>query len=430
MRSDETPRTAWLPSALTRMHTRPRLIAAAAAVAIMLWHGSNSAGAKTCTYAPTYPSAIGRHAFMLATATAATVAAPFDTTRAYVRLVPAQLMTVSDVAGYQADALRRGLRASGGSAVFVRQLIGAGCGPQLAMDGAPDTGGVSGLYVGVPRASDQWIDHRPTFDIFPARDYPLPQRLSRPGGLLGRARQDSTPTMTASELFTMYRALWVESVSAGDAADIERRLRRWIANNQRVARKRPGGTVATHMLMEVTDSVIASHPIPFGGTFAITVAAGTDSLVLYGRTSRRARLWINHVINDRATGIPVAMSPRSFAIDITTSMSRAGFDASSLQINPCSPVAVVVIALPIVPDADSTWRGEMDPASFLDCAPPGSTLAGFTRHAPTPGFNSGPTSVTFRRHADGRITFDARTGNDSSRGIVVHGERGSSELWQ
>ena len=430
MRSDATPRMACLPSAITRMHTRPRLIAAAAAVAIMLWRGSNSASAKTCTYEPTYPSAIGRHAFMLATATAATVAAPFDTMRAYVRLVPAQVMTVSDVAGYQAEAIRGGLRASGGSAVFVRHLIGSGCGPLPAMDGALDTAGVNGLYVGVPRASDQWIDRRPTFDVFPSPHYPLPQRLRGRGGFLGNARLDSAPTMTASELFTMYRALWVESVSAGDTADIERRLRRWIANNQRVARKRPAGTVATRMLMEVTDRVIASHPIPFGGTFAITVAAGTDSLVLYGRTPRRARLWINHVISDRATGIPVAMSPRSFAIDITTSMSRAGFDASSLEINPCSPVAVVVNALPIVPDADSTWRGEIDPASFLDCTPPGSTLAGFTRQAPTPGLNSGPTSVTFRRHADGRITFDARIAADTSRGIVVHGERVSSELWQ
>jgi hypothetical protein len=306
-----------VPSALTRMHTRARLIATAAAVATVLWHVSASAGAKSCTYVPTYPSAIGRHSFMLGTATAGTVAAPIDTQHMYARrMVPAQVMTVSDVAGYQAEAIRGGLRASGGSAVFVRHLVGAGCGPRLAMDGALDTAGVNGLYLGVPRASDQWIDGRPTFDVFPAPLYPLPQRLSGTGGLIGSARRDTTPTMTASELFTMYRALWVESVSAGDADEIERRLRRWIANNQRVARKRPGGTVATHMLMEVTDSGIASHPIPFGGTFAITVAAGPDSLVLYGRTSRRARLWINHVTNDRATGIPVAMSPRSFAIDI------------------------------------------------------------------------------------------------------------------
>jgi hypothetical protein len=241
-------------------------------------------------------------------------------------------------------------------------------------------------------------------------------------------REDTTPTMTASELFEMYRALWAESVSPGDTS-VERRIRRWIASNQGVARKQPAKQVASEMLMALTDTAIASHPIPFGGTFAITVVvAGTDSLILYGRTPRRTRLWMNDVTTD-VTGVPVAMSPRAFAIDITTSMSLAGFSRSSLQINPCRPIAVVVDALPIVPDADSTWRGEIYPASFLDCAPSGSALAGFTREAPTPGFNSGPTSVTFRRHADGRITFDARTAQDSSRGIVVHGERVSSESY-
>jgi hypothetical protein len=412
------------------MHTRPRLIGATAALATALWHVAASAGAKSCSYIATYPSAIGRHAFMLGTATARTVAAPIDTPYVYARrAVPAQLMAVSDVAGYQAEAIRRGLHASGGTAVFVRYRIGQGCGPDLAPDGALDSAGVNGLYVGVPRATDRWVDGRPTFDIFRAPHYPLPQRLSGPSGHLVITRQDPTPTMTASELFAMYRALWAESVSPGDTS-VERRIRRWIASNPGVARKQTAKRVATEMLMALTDTAIALQPIPFGGTFAITVVvAGTDSLVLYGRTPIRARLFANDVTTERITGVPVAMSPRSFAIDITTSMSLAGLSRSSLQINPCPPIAVVVDALPIVPDADSTWRGEMYPASFLDCAPPGSTLAGFTRQAPTPGFNSGPTSVTFRRHADGRITFDARTAQDSSRGIVVHGERVSSEFY-
>ena len=92
---------------------RPFAFAAAA-----ISERSHDAAAPACTRTFEYPSSIGRQTFMLATATAATVAAPADTQYAqYWRAAKAQIMKVAGVAGFQSDAIRRGLRASGGTAV-------------------------------------------------------------------------------------------------------------------------------------------------------------------------------------------------------------------------------------------------------------------------------------------------------------------------
>ena len=114
-----------------------------------------------------------------------------------------------------------------------------------------------------------------------------------------------------------------------------------------------------------------------------------------------------------------------------TALSVEGFGRRFAETNLCGSIPVVIDALPIVPGADSTWRGEIYPGNILECAPPGSPLDGFPTRPPKPGSNSdGPARVTFRRHPDGRVTFDARTTSDRSRGIVVQGERISTELYQ
>ena len=407
------------------MHARPFVIAVVAAA--MTWQFSDMSVASRCSYFARYPSAIGRQTFMLATATAGTVTAPLDTPHVYnPRTATAQVMAIADVAGYQSEVIRRGLRTSGRTAAFVRYQVGMSCAPFPAFDGALDSIGVNGLYVGRPRPADRWIDGRPTFDIFMAPHYPLPQRLSGPSGHVVSTRVDSTPTMTAAELFTMYRALWAESVSVGDVS-VGRRIRRWLQGNSRTARKQPEDQVAMDMVAAVTDARIAANPIPFGGTFAISVVVpGVDSLVMYGQTSSRTRIWTSDIIRDSVTGVPVASVPRSFAIDVTTAASIEGFARSSIRLNPCSPIPIIVDDLPIVPDADSTWRGQVWPTAFLECAPPGSALHAVTLPGATRSFFSGPTSVTFRRHADGRVTFEALGIGGGSPGILARGERVSS----
>jgi hypothetical protein len=209
------------------------------AIAAVSWTAANVAAAPRCSYVATYPSAIGRHTFMLATATAGRMTAPLDTfDGSGGLLVQAQVMRMDDVAGFQSELVRYGLRSSGGSAVFIRYRIGAGCGPVPAHDGAFDSVGVSGLYVGHPRPANRWIGGRPTFDILRAQHYPLPQRLRGPSGHVVITVVDSTPTMTADELFTMFRALWSESASVNDRS-VERRIRHWLESNPRAARKQP-----------------------------------------------------------------------------------------------------------------------------------------------------------------------------------------------
>jgi hypothetical protein len=242
-------------------------------------------------------------------------------------------------------------------------------------------------------------------------------------------RHDSTPTMSAAELFTMYRALWAESVSVGDVS-VEPRIRRWLESDPRAARKQPAEQVAMDMLSAITEARIAENSIPFGGTFAITVVVpGVDSLIMYGQSSSRTRPWIVDVIRDTITRVPTASFPRSFAVDVTTAASLDGFARSSIRINPCAPIPIIVDELPIVPDADSTWRGQMWPTGFLECAPTGSVLAGLTRSRTIPAFDPGPARVTFRRYPNGRVTFEAQATRGGSPAILVRGERVSAATY-
>ena len=139
--------------------------------------------------------------------------------------VPAQVMTISDVAGFDEETIRRGLRASNGTAVFVRYPISMACTPWPARDGALDTAGTHGLYVGTPRPRDRWIDGRPTFDMHKAPHLPLPQRYAGPSGYSVSWIAISTPHMSADELLTMYRARGTETVSVTDTS-VHLRIRR------------------------------------------------------------------------------------------------------------------------------------------------------------------------------------------------------------
>lgn len=412
-----TVATACIALAIGAWSARPFAFAAAA-----ISERSHDAAAPRCTRTFAYPSSIGRQTFMLATATAATVAAPADTQYAqYAPTAKAQIMKVADVAGFQSDAIRRGLRASDGTAVFVRYVTSSGCGPFPAYDGALDSVGLNGLYVGRPRPTKWWIDGRPTFEIFPAPDFPLPQRAVRyvPAG-------DTTPTMTAHEMFTMYRAFWAESVSVDDPW-VERRIRQWIKNNPETTRKRPAAGVAVGMARAVLDARLAATPSPFGGTFVIHVSVpGVDSLVMYGQTSTRPRDWIGDARRDSSTGLVLALGARSYAIDITTASSLEAFQQSPWRINHCSPIPIVVDPLPIVARTDSAWTGQVYLSAFLDCAPRGSTLQSLTLPGATRSLFSDETTVTFRLHADGRLTFEARGIRDGDLGILARGERVSN----
>lgn len=399
---------------------RMRRLIIAVAVCIIGWRLTDVARAAACTYSATYPPAVGRHTFLMATATSRSVAAATDSTWELFRArpVPGQIMTIDDVAGYQADVIRNGLRASGGIAVFVRYGVSSGCGPFADTDGDFDSVGVNGLYVGHPRPPDRWIDGTPTFDILrAAAHYPLPQRL---GGRRFRVG-DTTSTMSAPELFVMYGALWSESVTAHDTS-VEPRIRRWARSNPDAARKLPAEMVASRMSMEMIDSLTAQHTVPFGGTFRVTVVVpGVDSLVMFARNLPTTRSWQNDVVHDSLTGVPVALVPQSFAVDLM--MAESVDSSGSLKIYPCGAIAVIVNELPIVPVGDSIWRGETYPTGFLDCAPPGSALARLTRSEIMRRFADEPSTMVFRRHRDGRVTFSVSARRGGSTGLVVRGER-------
>jgi hypothetical protein len=390
-------------------------------------HSANVAAATRCSYQPIYPSAVGRSTYLLASATRDSVTASVDTANTPAsRTVPAQVMRIDSVTGFQADIIRDGLRASGGTAVFIRYMT---CYSAPFTDGAFDNAGVSGLYVGRPRSAAQWIDGRPTFDVFRADHFPLPQQFWG-RNTIPPPIADSTPVMTSAQMFAMYRTLWAESVVVDDRT-VEQRIRRWLASNSREARIQPTEQVASGMLSAITQAKVQANPIPFGGTYAITlVVPGIDSLVAFGQTSYRTRPWTSSLTRDSATGVPFAVETSGFAVDFMMSTTLAALFRPQGGIGPCAGVPIIVDRLPIAATADSTWVGEMWPSGFFQCMPVGSVLYDLllpgVRMTPVP---LGRTSVRFRRHADGRITFEARLTENGITRILVHGERLSTESY-
>jgi hypothetical protein len=407
---------------------RVRIGAVAAGVAIGALHLGQTDGVARCSYIAGYPSATGQNTYMLATATSDTVRATVDTPQAFMRQeVPAQLMRIDDVAGYQEAKVQRALRAGDGKAVFIRYVISPSCSPYPARDGAIDSAGTNGLYVGRLRPSAQWVGARPTFDIFKAPHFPLPERFGGPSGHFVATIQDSTPVMTARELFRMYQTLWAESVTADDRA-VEQRIQRWITRHPEQARKQPTRQVADGMIWGMTQTKVESSPIPFGGTFAIDVlVSGVDSVRLYGQTHAEARTWIVDVRRDPATQLALGVHIRSYSIDINTAAELE--NDRPVEAKKCAQIPTIIDELPIATQTDSTWHARMYIEGFLRCAPHASKLSGVTwpqmASSRLPG---GATPVSFRLHADGRITFDATISNGADT-MIIRGERISTKTF-
>jgi hypothetical protein len=309
--------------------------------------------------------------------------------------------------------------------VFVRYSVGTHCGPVPAPHGLLDSVGVNGLFVGVPRLENDWIAGRPTFDIYNAGQYPLSRRHSAPGGQLVVASRTDSLTMTAPELFTMYRALWSDSVFAQDST-VQRRLLRWSATNREAALKHPAQEVADGMLRAVAEARVAAFPVPDGGTFDISVVVpALDSMAVSGRINQLAHVWRGDTQRDSISGLPITFAKHTFAIYLELTADPTVVAESARRILPCwQIVPIIVDSLPIVPSADSTWQGKMWPMGFLECAPAGSRLKELSQT--TRGHNSEAALVTFRRHADGRVSFEGRARGPGERDIYVRGERTSA----
>ncbi len=377
-----------------------------------------------CSYLASYPQAFGQWTYMLATATPQRIDAPIDTPY-YSRPhnVLAQLMRVSDVAGYQAEVIREGLQAGDSGAVFVRYRIGPSCAPFPAFDGLFDTVGEHGLYVGKPRRREHWVGGRPTFDVYRAQHFPLPQRLGAASGHVVIVKVGSRPTMSSSDLFAMYRTLWAESIGVADVA-VHERILHWIAMNPTAATKQPTEEVAIDMLSAVQQAKIAASSVPYSGIYAITaVVTGMDSVTMFGRTKLRSMPFEYEIVRDDSTGVPINMQARSYAIDLTTARTRDGFEGPNLTFNECSPIAIVVNDLPIRLAADSSWSGDMSPSRVLSCAAKGSVLHSLTVPHAVHSVAFGPARVTFQKHPDGRVTFEANSVADGKASVFVRGER-------
>lgn len=184
----------------------------------------------------------------------------------------------------------------------------------------------------------------------------------------------------------------------------------------------PTAEVAGALLAALADTTRRVYPIPLSGTFAITITApSVDSMVVSGTTTGIARTWSMDIVRDQRTGIPIAWRPLTFAVDITTARFVGGVSRDSVVHNMCSPVPIIISALPIAL-ADSAWSGEYWPGGFFQCAPSGSPLFALSKSAEGRAFMNTKAIMTFRAHADGRVTLSSETQQNDPR-IVVRGER-------
>jgi hypothetical protein len=384
--------------------------------------------ASRCSYVARFPPAIGRHSFLMAVASSRTVSAVAEVSapRPSRSTVPAQIMTVRRVAGLRADEIRDGLRTSGDSAVFIRYLIDPGCGPFAPADGAFDSFGTGGLYIGVPRTRSEWIGGRPTFDVFKAEHLPLPERLDRPkyGAHLVLGGPDTGRLMSSDELFDLYASVWSESVVPGDTSTWTR-VRDWLARNPTTARKRPASEVANRAMSMVAEAPTWGRPVALGGTYRVAIAIpGIDSLVIDGRTATAPRVATTDVQRDSTTGIITRSIGTSFVINLVLAPSAAAFDQYTGR-GGCASVPITVTRMPIVLDSDSSWTGEIALPNVRDCLSETSALRRAWLRAQARGGMQGSLPVIFRKRADGSVFFDAHASRNQDVGISIHGERTS-----
>ena len=379
--------------------------------------------APRCSYIARFPEAIGRHTFIMANATDRTVEITISG-----RTVPAQLMRVESVAGLAADSIRSGLRSSDGTAVFVRHVISPSCGPMPASDGALDSVGTRGLYIGAPRPMSAWIAGRPTFDVLRAEHQPLPERVDRPrnSGHLVFTRPDTGTLMSADALFDLYGTLWTESVAIGDTS-VWIRARDWLGRNQANARKHPAREVIDRAVRMVEEARTYGRPVPYGGTFAITVMTPRgDSAMLYARTMTQPRAWMWDVAKDSASGITTRAIARSFAVDLWIANSFETFRED--RVGPpgtCATIPIIVDRMPIVPRGDSTWAGELHLSGLDQCAPEGSVLRRVLIGPDGREVIGGPIPVKIGKDGRGGVAIEASAERQGRLLMTLRGERTS-----
>lgn len=234
---------------------RVALFGGAVVVSLATWAAAGDGAAAACSMIVGFPSPIGRATFMMAHSTEASVTAPIEARYGYpsrnatpmtdsvfpfsLRSVPAQVMKIERVTGYQADSIDAGLRARGDSAVFVRYWYGPSCAPIAAGDGGFDGPGTYGLYRGVPRPRSAWIGGRPTFDVFLYLRMPYPSRLMESGYARGT---HASNVMTANELFDLYAATWAESGVPRDSL-LRKRACDWVRRHRSLVTRVPAAEI-------------------------------------------------------------------------------------------------------------------------------------------------------------------------------------------
>lgn len=161
------------------------------------------------------------------------------------RAIYGQAVTVHQLRGFAAGAAESAFARSGArEAVLIPWDYDAGCqAVPWARSARWVSDGRTGFYRARPRATAEWIDDRPTYDVFRADIEPYPHGLFFQRGYRGSDSAQAADALTAAEYFNLYEALPDRGEATRDPTGALRRLADWEASHPGEAGRFPATRV-------------------------------------------------------------------------------------------------------------------------------------------------------------------------------------------
>ena len=279
--------------------------------------------------------------------------------------------------------------------------------------------GSRGFYRGRLRSRRDWVDGRPTIDVygaawegFPASPWSHPMAAGM-------------PKLSADELYDLYDRLPTREEVVDRPYGAVSALVEWRREAGVVADRYPAPTIL-EAAFEVAEVVrVRQEPIPFAGTYRIGVESGGDTL---------ASFWLRTGESGAAPWSPartvgqreVSASPAPSGAVAAPASLASRMDALENAAPACERKTALggsETATTIGENAHG-WRAELSLSLVASCFPDDEVLSELTRAPGSPDSDdSGPFPGAFLRENDGRFSFRQPAVLSDGTEVELVGER-------
>lgn len=347
-----------------------------------------------------------------------------------------QLADVARVAGATAERVSAATREDG-TIVLVPWGFDEGCSPiEWTGSWRWATAGVEGFYRGHLRPSDDWIEDRPTFDVYAAVWEGFPVSPWRHPLSNGRA------LLSASQLFELYGRLPTAEAIATRPYGAVSDLVTWRREAGNLAERYPARTLVAGAFDVAELARLRTTALPYAGTYRVRVQRESEIVSTFLlRTGSVGSEPLS--LDDESPGsVPAAPSPApAFVAAAGLAADEAALErlAESSEPTICSSERALRAASDETEDAASegalhAWPAELMPGFVANCFGDVQILGGLrppARPAEDAADTAGdrasgvpePFAGVFRHEMDGRFSFRQAARLEDGTPVLLVGDR-------